>query len=187
VAIALLGGLGTAHAQTGAPQSLVYAVYDSPSGASDAFKALRETQREGVINIDAFAVISKDDRGRVRVHSTQRRGARAGAIVGALIGAVGGPAGALAGAGAGGGIGYLTGRSVGIPRADINAIRASLEPGSSALIAVIDERWVTDLERSLHAARAKQVLDRRIMGTPVPAPEENQPATPEDRAPPANP
>jgi uncharacterized membrane protein len=169
-----VGALGLAHAQTSMPQSLVFAVYDSPSGAADAYKAMKETQKEGVINIDAFAVVSKDDKGHVRVHSTQKRGARAGAIVGALVGALGGPAGMVAGAGAGGGLGYLTGESVGIPREDINAIKASLQPGSSALVAVIDEKWVADFERSMHEAKAKQVLDRRLAGAPEKAtPEEN--------------
>src|SRR6266542_3706070 len=123
--------------QTAVPQSLVYAVYDSEHGAKDAFDAMKQTQREGVIHIDSFAVISKNQKGHVHVQSTQKRGARAGAVVGALVGAIGGPAGAAAGAAAGGGIGFLTGDSVGIPRADINAIKASLTPGSSALVAVV--------------------------------------------------
>jgi uncharacterized membrane protein len=181
-AVALgVAALGIARAQTAVPQSLVFAVYDTPNGAADAYKSMKDTQRQGVIHIDSFAVVSKDDRGRVRVHSTQRRGARAGAIVGALVGAVGGPVGALAGAGAGGGIGYLTGSAVGIPRGDINAIKSSLQPGSSALIAVVDEVWVADLERSLHEANAKQVLDRRLAGTT----EQNE--APSENAPPANP
>jgi uncharacterized membrane protein len=159
-----VAAVGLARAQPATPQSLVFAVYDSPGGALDAYNAMKQTQREGVIRIDSFAVVSKDDKGRVRVHSTQRRGARAGAIVGALVGVLGGPAGVVAGAAGGGGLGYLTGSAVGIPREDINAIKASLQPGSSALVAVIDERWVADLERSMHEANAKQVLDRRLAG-----------------------
>jgi uncharacterized membrane protein len=158
-----VGAFAKAHAQA-TPQSLVYAVYDNENGARDAFNAMKQTQREGVIHIDSFAVVAKDQRGRVRVQSTQRRGARGGAIIGALVGALGGPVGAVAGATAGGGIGYLTGEAVGIPREDINAIKASLTPGSSALVAVVDERWVADLERSLHEAQAKQVLDHKIAG-----------------------
>jgi uncharacterized membrane protein len=178
-AVALaVGVVGLAHAQNAMPQSLVYAVYDSPAGANDAFKAMKQTQKEGVIHIDSFAVISKDDKGHVRVHSTQKRGARAGAIVGALVGALGGPAGVAAGAAAGGGVGYLTGNTVGIPREDINAIKASLQPGTSALIAVIDERWVADLERSLHEANAKQVLDRKLAGAPAEGTQMNPQANP---------
>jgi uncharacterized membrane protein len=167
-----------AHAQTSVPQTLVYAVYDSEQGAKNAYDAMKQTQREGVIHIDSFAVVSKDQKGRVHVHSTQKRGAVAGAVVGALVGALGGPAGAAVGATAGGGIGFLTGETVGIPREDIGAIKASLTPGSSALVAVVDERWVADLERSLHEAQAKQVLDRKIASPRTEAPEGNPPPNP---------
>jgi uncharacterized membrane protein len=188
VGVALVGALGIARAQTATPQTLVYAVYDSETGAKDAFDAMKQTQKEGVIHIDSYAVVSKDEKGKVRVHSTQKRGALAGTIVGALVGVLGGPAGVAAGAAAGGGLGYLTGATVGIPREDIQAIKASLQPGTSAIVAVIDERWVADLERSLHEARAKQVLDRRLAGTSTEAPAANPPATaPSENPPPANP
>jgi uncharacterized membrane protein len=153
--------------QTATPQTLVYAVYDNENTANDAFKAMQQSQREGAIHIDSFAVVSKDQNGRVHVQSNQKHGARAGAIVGALVGLLGGPAGVAVGAGAGGAIGYLTGEAVGIPQQDINSIKASLTPGTSAIIAVVDERWVADLERSLHEAQAKQVLDRRLAGAPA--------------------
>jgi uncharacterized membrane protein len=190
VGVLTAGVLAKAHAQSPVPQSLVYAVYDSEHGAKDAFNTMKQTQREGAIHIDSFAVIAKDQKGHVHVQSTQKRGAVGGAVVGALVGALGGPAGAAVGATAGGGIGYLTGESVGIPRADINAIKASLTPGSSALVAVVDERWVADVERSLHEAQAKQVLDHRIAGTATQAPDTsgNPPATtPQSNPPPQNP
>jgi uncharacterized membrane protein len=169
IAVATIGAPGIARAQS-VPQSLVYAVYDSETGAKDAFNAMKETQRQGVIHIDSFAVVSKDAKGHVRVQSTQKRGALAGSIIGALVGVIGGPAGVALGAGAGGGIGFLTGNAVGIPLEDINAIKASLQPGTSAIIAVVDERWVADLERSMNEAKAKQVLDHKIAGNPQQAP-----------------
>src|SRR5436189_6190090 len=84
-AVVTVCSFGFAKAQTQVPQTLVYAVYDNENAAKDAFKAMKETQREGVIHIDSFAVVSKDQKGRVHVQSTQKRGARAGAVVGALI------------------------------------------------------------------------------------------------------
>jgi uncharacterized membrane protein len=170
IALAVVAIAGAAHAQNATPQTLVFAVYDSPGAAQDTYNAMKQSQKQGVIGIDSFAVVSKDDKGKVHVHSTQKRGAHAGAIIGALVGLIGGPAGAVVGAGAGGGIGFLTGSAVGIPREDINAIKASLEPGTSAIVAVVDERWVGDLERSLHEAQAKQVLDRKIAGQPETTP-----------------
>jgi uncharacterized membrane protein len=177
LAVATVGALGLARAQAPTPQTLVYAVYDSERGAKDAFDAMRQSQRQGVINIDSFAVVTKDRSGRVRVQSTQRRGMLAGTVVGAVIGVLGGPAGVAVGAAAGGGIGYLTGSSVGIPREHINAIKASLQPGTSAIVAVVNERWVADLERSLHEAQAKQVLDHRLAGGAAVPESETPPST----------
>jgi hypothetical protein len=85
-----------------------------------------------------------------------------------------------AGAVAGGGLGYLTGSAVGIPRADINAIQSSLAPGTSAIVAVVDELWVADLERSLHQAHAKQVLDRKLAPPTQQAPETGANPAPEN-------
>jgi uncharacterized membrane protein len=180
-AVAAVGAIRVASAQGPAPQSLVFAVYDNDKAARDAFAAMKESQRKGVIRIDSFAVISKDDKGRVHVKSTQRRHARTGAIVGALVGVLGGPIGMAAGAAAGGGIGYLSGRSVGIPRDRIEEIKSSLEPGSSAIIAVLEERWVSDLEDSLRAAKAKQVLNYKLAN---PGGTQEEPSGPEEANPP---
>jgi uncharacterized membrane protein len=194
VFVGMWGLAGVARAQV--PQTLVYAVYDSEDGARNAFDTMRQSERQGVINIDSFAVVSKNQSGRVRVHSTQRRGAVAGSVIGALIGVIGGPAGVAVGMGAGGGIGFLTGNAVGIPREDINAIKSALQPGTSAVIAVVDERWVADVERGLHQAQAKQVLDHKIAGgaqtggavtTPPTTPSTTPSTTPESNTPPSNP
>jgi uncharacterized membrane protein len=182
------GSLGIAKAQTQVPQTLVFGVYDNETAAKDAFQAMRDSQREGVIHIDSFAVVSKDQKGRVRVQSTQRRGARAGAVIGALVGVLGGPATALVGAGAGGAIGYLTGNAVGIPREAIDNIKSSLKPGTSAIVAVVEERWVADVERSMREAHAKQVLDQKMSGAGETTPDTgaNPPSNAPEQAPPSN-
>jgi uncharacterized membrane protein len=192
--VAAIGSIRLAQAKDAAPpmpQSLVYAVYDGENTAKSAYDAMKESQRQGVVHIDSFAVISKDQKGHVHVKSTQKKGARTGAVVGALVGLLGGPAGVAAGAAAGGGIGYLTGNAVGIPRDTINQIKTSLVPGSSAIVAVLDERWAADLESSLRAADAKQVLDSKLsnpsgaeapaptdMGTNPPPSQDSQPSNP---------
>jgi uncharacterized membrane protein len=163
--IAVIGSIRLAQAKEpppASPQSLVYAVYDGENAAKDAYAAMKESQKQGVIHIDSFAVISKDQKGRVHVKSTQKKGARAGAVIGALVGVVGGPVGVAAGAAAGGGLGYLTGNAVGIPRETINDIKASLVPGTSAIVAIIDERWAADLEGSMREAQAKRVLNYQL-------------------------
>jgi uncharacterized membrane protein len=188
--VAAIGSVPLARAQGPAPESLVYAVYDSETAAKDAYAAMKDSQRQGVIHIDSFAVISKDQKGHVHVKSTQKHGARTGAIIGALIGVLGGPAGAAAGAAAGGGVGYLTGDAVGIPQDKINEIKSSLTPGTSAIIAVLEERWAADLEQSLRATEAKQVLDSKLAnpsGSQTPSDTGTKPSQPAQGTQPANP
>lgn len=196
VGVALMGSfrIASAQAPAAAPQTLVFAVYDSDKAAKEAFDAMKDSQKKGVIRIDSYAVISKDQKGRVHVKSTQRRGARTGAIIGGIIGILGGPAGVAVGAAAGGGIGYLTGNAVGIPRDKIEEIKSSLTPGSSAIVAVIDEQWAASLEDSLRAAQAKQVLDQKLASpssaggeAPADTGAKSQPAPSEGMQHPANP
>jgi uncharacterized membrane protein len=145
------------------PLSLVYAVYDNENGAMNAYKQLQEAQREQVVRIQAFAVVAKDANGKVHVQrSNQRRGTIAGVVIGGVIGSLAGPAGAAVGATAGGAMGHATGEAFGIPREDIKAIKETIPPGSSALVAVLDERWAGDLTRSLQQTESRRVLATKI-------------------------
>ncbi|HEY7372652.1 MAG TPA: hypothetical protein VIF57_10870, partial [Polyangia bacterium] len=85
-----------------------------------------------------------------------------------------------------------TGRAVGIPRSQIDEIKSSLTPGSSAVIAVVQQRWAADLESSLRAAHAKQVLDSKIAnpeggGEPSGTEENAAPPADDDAEKPSNP
>ena len=87
-----------------------------------------------------------------------------GAVVGAIVGLVGGPVGVALTAGTGGVVGYLTGNAVGIPRETVDSIKQSLTPDSSALVVVLNDRWVQDVERDMKQAQARQVIAHQIAG-----------------------
>jgi hypothetical protein len=77
---------------------------------------------------------------------------------------------------------------VGIPRQDIDNIKSSLTPGTSAIVAVVDERWVMDLDKAMREAQAKQVLEHKLATGTEQAPEAAPPSpspSPEN-APPTN-
>jgi len=77
---------------------------------------------------------------------------------------VGGPIGVAAGATAGGAVGYLTGDAVGIPRDKVQSMKDSLTPDSSALVVVLDDRWVQNVERDMNQANARAVIANQIAG-----------------------
>ncbi len=143
-------------------ETLVYAVYDGQDTASQVFKTMRSAQSATGEYIESYAVVSKDLKGKVTVRDQRRRDAGVGAVVGGVIGLLGGPLGVAAGASAGGAAGYLTGNAVGIPRNKVESMKQSLTPDCSALVVVLDERWLKDVWRDLDRANARVVIANEI-------------------------
>ncbi|HJZ61493.1 MAG TPA: DUF1269 domain-containing protein [Miltoncostaeaceae bacterium] len=130
------------------------AMYDTEDGAGAALKDFKGAQRAGAIDLIDAAVIVHKAEGKVKFDETAdpsgKRWAKRGAIAGGLVGLIFPPsiivAGAV-GAGAGGIWGKV--RDKGFKDEDLKEIGESLPPGSSAIIAVAEDRVVADLERSL--------------------------------------
>jgi uncharacterized membrane protein len=149
-------------AQDVTSQTLIYATYDGEKTAGEVFKTMKSNQKATGERIESYAIVSRDLKGKTRVHDQRRKNTAVGAVLGAVIGVLGGPVGAVAGATAGGGLGYLTGDSVGISRQTVDDMKAALTPGSSALVVVLDDRWVQDVEKGLRQANARQVIREQI-------------------------
>jgi uncharacterized membrane protein len=166
VAAVLIAGVASrsvAHASSDKAESLVYAVYPGENTAGDVYKKMVKSQRETGERIEAYAVVSKDLKGNVRVHDQRKTDAGVGAVVGGVVGLLGGPVTAAITAVAGGAFGYLTGDAVGIAREKVEEMRASLTPDSSALVVVLEDRWMQDFERGLKQADARAVIASQIM------------------------
>src|SRR3954471_8541920 len=136
------------------PVQVFIAAYQSEDAAGAALKDFRAMHREGSIELidAAVAVHTADD--KVKIEETAdpsgRKWGKRGAIAGGIAGVIFPPsiiAGALVG-GAGGGIwGKI--RDKGFKDEDLQAIGESLPPGSSAIIAIAEDRMVERLERGL--------------------------------------
>jgi len=164
VAVALAVGLAAAALHAATSETLIYAVYDGQDTANKVFQTMKSAQPATGERIESYAVVSKDVKGAVHVHDQRDRDTTIGAILGGVIGLVGGPVGVAAGAAAGGAVGYLTGNAVGIPRDKVESMRAALTPDSSALVVVLDDRWVQSVEHDLNQAHARAVIANQIAG-----------------------
>ena len=139
---------------TSNPIQVFVAAFPTEAEAGEALKDFRAMDREGSMDlIDAAVVVRRAD-GKVTFEETAdpsgKRWAKRGAIAGGLVGLIFPPsiiATAAVGA-AGGGI-WGKVRDKGFQDSDLKAIGESLEPGTSAIIAIAEDRMIERLQKGL--------------------------------------
>jgi uncharacterized membrane protein len=143
------------------PVQVIVAAFSDINGASNALKTLQDAKRDKVIGIQDAAVITKDANGKVKIKETADKragkGATIGAVTGGVIGLLAGPVGWAALTG--GAIGGLAAKlhDGGFPDDRLKQLGEGLTPNSSALVAVIDHRWVAEVEQELTRQQANLV------------------------------
>jgi uncharacterized membrane protein len=130
------------------------AAFGSEDEAASALKDFQSMDREGSIELIDAAVIVHGADGKVRFEETAdpsgKRWAKRGAIAGGLVGLIFPPsilATAAAGAAGGGVWGKI--RDKGFSDDDLRRIGESIPEGSSAIIAVAEDRVVERLQRGI--------------------------------------
>ena len=138
---------------------LIVAVFGTQTGAEAARKALRASRDQELIGICASIAVQKDAKGQIHFKDTGMsagKGAVEGSILGAAVGVLtGGTTLALGAAGAL--IGGLVGKrkQAGcVEEQRLNQLTASLVPGSSALIVVMEAGWGVVVEKELQGMGA---------------------------------
>lgn len=131
-------------------RKILVSVFNDERTAFEGLTALKELDRDGDITLYASSVIVKDAGGVASVKESHDRGpigTAVGVVSGALVGLIAGPVGAVVGAYVGGvgGLAYDL-FSVGVGSDFIGEASAELTPGKSAVVAEIDESWVTPVE-----------------------------------------
>lgn len=132
-------------------------VFSDEKSAYAGASALHALDGEGSIALNALAVIKKNTDGTVTQLNVDDdfpppSGTLAGTAVGSLIGLLGGPIGLAVGAGTGALIGIM--RDVYTAQVDtdfVSDVSTALTAGKYAVIADVDEEWVTPVDTRMEA------------------------------------
>jgi uncharacterized membrane protein len=143
-----------------APLQAVVAAFPSEEGAARALEDLRKIDKE-LLGVKEAAVLVRGADGKLEIKESHHagRGAVVGGVAGAVIGLITGPIGWVTVGGAAVGALAQRLRDTGFPDDKLREIGEALTPGSSALVAVVEHRWVVKLEEQLRAAGAKYATE----------------------------
>ncbi len=140
------------------PIQLIVAAFQKEDAADAALNAIIQAKKERLVKIHEAAVVRRDPGGKL--HIIERgdlgpgAGAASGAALGAVVGLFGGPIGALLGGAAGAAIGGIAAKLIdtGIPDDRLRQIGSALQPGTSAIVAMIEHAWVSEIQDELQRA-----------------------------------
>jgi uncharacterized membrane protein len=138
----------------------VAVIFPTEAKAYEGQQALDALHGEGSITVYASTVVTRNASGTVSIHEADDPpihtavGALAGALSGLFAGAAGlvaGPAGLAAGTALGTMMGgYSDLYSLGLNQDFVRAVTDSMTPGTTALLADVDEEWETPLDTRMH-------------------------------------
>jgi uncharacterized membrane protein len=141
------------------PVQMLIAAFNEEKAADEALQELKAAKWAGLIGIQNAAVIRRDEKNKLHIKETGDWGGGKGAVAGGAIGAA---AGIILGPGAlvTGAVGALIGglaaklRDSGFSDERLKKVGDGLKPGTSAIIAIVEHRWVAELEREMAEADA---------------------------------
>ena len=147
--------------QTSAVYHLVAYQFAGRDRAEQVVDLVRKNRRAGGYKVAAWAVLEVDERGKSHVKQSGRggMGTALGLGGGAVLGLIGGPAGLLAWALGGALLGGVSGKFLGqqFDADQLKAIGAGMEPNSSALVVVIEDKAAAQMAADLGVADAQVV------------------------------
>ena len=142
---------------TDVPVQVVVAAFRSEAAANQVLEQLKQLQRTGEIKIDDAAVLDRDLNNKLHIRDTRDWGFGKGAAVGGTVGVAGvvlgvmtGPVGwAVLGSALVGGVASKMHHTYGFNEARLRKLGDSLQPGNSAIVAVVEHLWVARVEEAM--------------------------------------
>jgi len=148
---------------------LIVGRFPSTETAAEAYEALRRLEETSTLAIDGVVVARRDDEGKVHLDELTEHSTKSGTkwgIAGGIALAVFFPPSLLAGAIGGGAIGAAAGKIRNVRRRSEleKELEDVLTPGSSGVVALVEDKAAVEVEKALAAADAivSRSVDRAV-------------------------
>lgn len=135
---------------------MVAVIFKDEKSAYEGTRALAQMNAEGSVDVLSVQVVNMGADGIVSTNTISSNdfpaGTVGGSALGALVGALAGPVGAATGAVVGAWAGLIGDLfSEGIDADFVSDVAAALTPGKWAVLAEVDEEWITPLDTRMEA------------------------------------
>lgn len=140
------------------PAMLILASFKDEEIAESAFFDLKMDKRGRLIDFKDAAIVNRDKEDKLHIKETADlsavKGVVYGGIIGALVGLIAGPIGAAIGGTVGVAVGGIAAKKfdAGIPDKRLTEIGATLKPGTSVILVLIEQRWFEPVHTRLEEA-----------------------------------
>jgi uncharacterized membrane protein len=143
---------------------VVLSVFDDEETASKAYADLHKAEKDKKVDLENVVLIHKEEEGKIDIKEDAEKiagEAGIGALVGGALGLLAGPVGVVTLGAAGAIIGGLSAKmdDVGFDDSRLKLLGESLEPGKSAILAVLESKYVEKLVEELKLRGARVAVE----------------------------
>ena len=143
---------------------IVLAVFEDEQTAAKAYKDLHQAEKDEKVDLENVVLIHKEADGKIEVKEAAEKiagEAGIGALVGGALGLLAGPVGVITLGAIGAALGGLSAKldDVGFDDTRLEKLGESLEPGKSAILAVLESKYTEKLEQEFKNRGARVAIE----------------------------
>ena len=143
---------------------IVLAVFEDEQTAAKAYKDLHQAEKDKKVDLENVVLIHKEADGKIEVKEAAEKiagEAGIGALVGGALGLLAGPVGVITLGAIGAALGGLSAKldDVGFDDTRLEKLGESLEPGKSAILAVLESKYTEKLEQEFKNRGARVAIE----------------------------
>jgi uncharacterized membrane protein len=146
------------------PYEVVLAVFEDEATATKAYKDLQKAEKDKKVDLENVVLIHKEAEGKIDIKEAAEKiagEAGIGALVGGALGLLAGPVGVITLGAAGAALGGISAKldDVGFDDERLKMLGESLEPGKSAILAVLESQFSEKLVQELNNRGAQVAVE----------------------------